>query len=107
MKLAHLADLHLGFRQFDRQTPRGTNQREADVAEVFRRAVDDLLEQFREFHRSPDQSSRAKLRQAYDLLLLKVLALLQDGDPGLARDVSSSREALWSILVDPDKFKNL
>ena len=45
MKLAHLADLHLGFRQFDRQTPRGTNQREADIAEAFRRAVDDLLEQ--------------------------------------------------------------
>src|SRR5207247_9898170 len=39
------ADLHLGFRQFDRQTPRGTNQREADIAEAFRRAVDDLLEQ--------------------------------------------------------------
>ena len=45
MKLAHLADLHLGFRQFDRQTPRGGNQREADVAEAFRRAVDDLLDQ--------------------------------------------------------------
>jgi exonuclease SbcD len=45
VKLAHLADLHLGFRQFDRQTPRGANQREADVAEAFRRAVDDLLEQ--------------------------------------------------------------
>ncbi len=45
MKLAHLADLHLGFRQFDRLTPRGTNQREADVADAFRRAVDDLLEQ--------------------------------------------------------------
>jgi predicted phosphodiesterase len=45
MKLAHLADLHLGFRQFDRQTSKGTNQREADIAEVFRRAVDDLLEQ--------------------------------------------------------------
>ena len=45
MKLAHLADLHLGFRQFDRQTPKGTNQREADVAEAFRRAVDDMLEQ--------------------------------------------------------------
>ncbi|HEV2671181.1 MAG TPA: DNA repair exonuclease [Gemmatimonadales bacterium] len=45
MKLAHLADLHLGFRQFDRQTAKGINQREADVAEVFRRAVDDLLEQ--------------------------------------------------------------
>ncbi|HMC19852.1 MAG TPA: DNA repair exonuclease [Gemmatimonadales bacterium] len=45
MKLAHLADLHLGFRQYDRQTPRGGNQREADVADAFRRAVDDLLEQ--------------------------------------------------------------
>ena len=45
MKLAHLADLHLGYRQFDRQNPRGANQREADVAEAFRRAVDDLLEQ--------------------------------------------------------------
>ncbi|HZE93254.1 MAG TPA: DNA repair exonuclease [Gemmatimonadales bacterium] len=45
MKLAHLADLHLGFRQFDRQTPKGINQREWDVAEAFRRAVDDLLEQ--------------------------------------------------------------
>jgi len=45
VKLAHLADLHLGFRQFDRQTARGGNQREADVAEAFRRAVDDLLAQ--------------------------------------------------------------
>jgi DNA repair exonuclease SbcCD nuclease subunit len=45
VKLAHLADLHLGFRQYDRQTPRGGNQREADVADAFRRAVDDVLEQ--------------------------------------------------------------
>ena len=45
MKLAHLADLHLGFRQYDRQTPRGGNQREGDVAEAFRRTVDDLLVQ--------------------------------------------------------------
>jgi len=45
MTLAHLADLHLGFRQFDRQTAKGANQREVDVAEVFKRAVDDLLEQ--------------------------------------------------------------
>jgi len=44
VKLAHLADLHLGYRQFDRQNARGANQREADVAEAFRRAVDDLLE---------------------------------------------------------------
>lgn len=40
MKLAHLADLHLGFRQYHRQTPSGINQREADVALAFRRAID-------------------------------------------------------------------
>lgn len=45
LKVAHLADLHLGFRQYDRQTPKGGNQREADVAQAFARAVDDLLEQ--------------------------------------------------------------
>ncbi len=40
MKIAHLADLHLGFRQYVRQTPAGINQREADVAQAFRRALD-------------------------------------------------------------------
>ncbi|MCH6547370.1 MAG: DNA repair exonuclease [Gemmatimonadetes bacterium] len=40
MKLAHLADLHLGFRQYTRQTAHGINQREADVAGAFRRAID-------------------------------------------------------------------
>jgi DNA repair exonuclease SbcCD nuclease subunit len=45
LKIAHLADLHLGFRQFDRQTAKGGNQREADVALAFARAVDELLEQ--------------------------------------------------------------
>ncbi len=39
MKIAHLADLHLGFRAYHRVTPRGINVREADVAEAFRRAV--------------------------------------------------------------------
>lgn len=45
LRIAHLADLHLGFRQFERQSPRGGNQREADVALAFRRAVDDVLTQ--------------------------------------------------------------
>ncbi len=43
MKLAHLADLHLGFRQYYRQTPQGINQREADVAHAFRKVVDDVI----------------------------------------------------------------
>ncbi len=43
MKLAHLADVHLGFRQYHRHTPEGINQREADVAQAFRWAVQDLV----------------------------------------------------------------
>jgi DNA repair exonuclease SbcCD nuclease subunit len=44
MKLVHLADLHLGFRQYQRQTERGLNQREADVATAFRKAIDQVIE---------------------------------------------------------------
>lgn len=43
MKIAHLADAHLGFRQFQRLDADGVNQREADVAAAFRRAVDAVL----------------------------------------------------------------
>jgi exonuclease SbcD len=43
VKVAHLADLHLGFRQYHRQTPAGLNQREADVANAFRAAVDGVI----------------------------------------------------------------
>ncbi|HEV7589434.1 MAG TPA: DNA repair exonuclease [Longimicrobium sp.] len=44
MKIAHLADLHLGYRAYHRSTPRGVNQRESDVAEAFRRAVAQVVE---------------------------------------------------------------
>ena len=43
MKLAHLADIHLGFRQYHRHTAGGINQREADIANAFRGTVDTLL----------------------------------------------------------------
>jgi DNA repair exonuclease SbcCD nuclease subunit len=44
VKIAHLADLHLGYRAYHRATSRGVNQREADVAEAFRRAVARVVE---------------------------------------------------------------
>lgn len=43
MRLAHLADPHLGFRQFHRLTDRGRNQREVDVATAFSRAIDGVI----------------------------------------------------------------
>ncbi len=43
MKIAHIADAHLGFRQYHRQTPHGLNQREADIGNAFRRALDGII----------------------------------------------------------------
>ena len=69
--------------------------------------VDDLLDEFRLFYRGSNKNPTAELRQHYDVLLQKVLSLLRDGDPTLAAAVSSSREAIWGILADPDKFAKL
>jgi len=43
VRLIHLSDLHLGYRQYQRQTSAGNNQREADVASVFRTIVDRII----------------------------------------------------------------
>lgn len=43
MLLAHLADTHLGFRQYHRQTAAGINQREYDVSRAFRQAVTGVI----------------------------------------------------------------
>ncbi len=43
MRIAHLADLHLGFRQYQRLSSSGNNQREADVARATRHAIDAVI----------------------------------------------------------------
>jgi DNA repair exonuclease SbcCD nuclease subunit len=44
MKIVHLADLHLGYRQYNRVTSQGLNWREADVFHAFRSAVSKITE---------------------------------------------------------------
>jgi hypothetical protein len=69
--------------------------------------VDDLLERVRSFHEGRGGATLAKLRESYDLLVLKVVSLLQNKDAPLARDIFTSRETLWNLLADPVKFKTL
>ncbi len=69
--------------------------------------VDDLLDQFRAFYQGKLRVTLAELRRSYDLLVLKVLALLQDSDPPLAAAIAASREAIWGILSDPAKFATI
>jgi hypothetical protein len=69
--------------------------------------VDELLGQFRTYHGGDKTIPPGVLRQRYDGLVLKVLSALQDGDPPLAAQIWSSREAIWGILADPAKFAKI
>jgi hypothetical protein len=69
--------------------------------------VDDLMEKFRQHHAGKATPTLPELRRSYDLLLMKVLSLLQDDDQKLASDILSSRERIWDLLADPNKFAGL
>jgi hypothetical protein len=69
--------------------------------------VDDLLDQFREYYQGRAKVTIAELRRSYDLLMMKVLSLLQDADQKLASAIVASREAIWGLLSDPKKFATL
>jgi len=69
-----------------------------------RNQVDDLLNQFRAFYAGRLETTLEDLRRPFNLLMLKVLSLLQDKDPSLAAALASSREAIWAILSDRVKF---
>jgi len=69
--------------------------------------VDDLMKQFGDYYKGKNKTTMPELRRAYDLLVMKVLSLLQDSDQKLASEVVSSREAIWGLLSDPKKFAAL
>jgi hypothetical protein len=69
--------------------------------------VDDLLDRFREYYQGKTKLTMTDLRRSYDLLIMKVLSLLQDEDQKLASAIVSSREAIWGLLADPKKFATL
>ena len=69
--------------------------------------MDDLLNRFRGYHQGYKKLSMTELRRSYDLLVMKLLSLVQDKDQKLATDITSSREAIWGLLSDPVKFASL
>jgi len=69
--------------------------------------VDDLMKLFRDHYKGKSSTTMAELRQSYDLLMMKVLSLVQDKDKTLAAAIVSSRAAIWELLADPKKFAAL
>jgi len=68
--------------------------------------VDDLVDEFRAYYAGRGKASLNELRRPYEMLLMKVLSLLQDRDPALARAVNASRDQIWAILSDREKFSS-
>jgi len=66
--------------------------------------VDDLVGHFRAYHDGRRPPTLAELRPGFELLLMKVLSLLQDKDSALAHDINASRDAIWTVLADKQKF---
>ena len=69
--------------------------------------IDDLLDDFRDHYQGKGKRTMTDLRRSYELLLMKVLSLLQDEDPALASAIVSSREAIWGLLADPKTFATI
>jgi hypothetical protein len=69
--------------------------------------VDDLLDHFGDYYKGKAKLTLTELRRSYDLLMMKVLTLLQDEDQRLASAIVSSREAIWRLLADPTTFATL
>jgi hypothetical protein len=66
--------------------------------------VDDLMDDFDHYHRQDSGLSIDQLKDRFGLLLMKLLVLLQDGDPALHANIVNARAALWETLADPFQF---
>jgi hypothetical protein len=69
--------------------------------------IDDLLGRLRCYHAKMCDIPLPTLREEFNLLLMKVLSLLQDDDPDLFRALAGARDILWATLTDPKAFKEL
>jgi hypothetical protein len=72
-----------------------------------RNQVDDLIEAFRRFHAGERARPLSELRERFNFLLMKIISLVQDKEPELAKEVFSAREVLWGKLTDPKEFSKL
>jgi hypothetical protein len=66
--------------------------------------VDDLVGKFKTYHAGARPPTLSELKPSFDLLLMKVLSLLQDKDASLAREINASRDAIWGVLTDKQKL---
>ena len=69
--------------------------------------IDGLLENVRKYHDGSGDGSLEKLRERYDVLVHKLMILLQEKDGELVKSIDDGRDKLWAILSDHEKFASI
>ncbi|MDX1460738.1 MAG: hypothetical protein R3348_06735 [Xanthomonadales bacterium] len=69
--------------------------------------VNDLLGDIEAYHAERSRLSLSQIEQRFNLLVMKLLVLLEEDDPQLHREIASARPALWTTLADPDQFSSV
>ncbi len=69
--------------------------------------VDRLLKNVRKYHDGSGDGSLERLRERYDVVLHKLVILLQDKDKELVKSIDDGRDKLWAILSDDNKFASM
>ena len=69
--------------------------------------IDGLLENVRKYHDGSGDGSLEQLRERYDVLVHKLMILLQEKDGELAKSIDDGRDNLWAMLSDHEKFASI
>ena len=69
--------------------------------------IDQLLKNIRDHHGGTGDSSLEQLRERYDVMVHKLVVLLQEKDKELVKSIDDGRDKIWAILSDEKKFANL
>jgi hypothetical protein len=66
--------------------------------------IEDLMHDLAAFHSGHTTETLEELPARYRDLVLRVIALLEQGDVSLAHDLTASTDHLWTTLADPGQF---
>ena len=69
--------------------------------------VEDLLDEMEDYHDAKGSLELDQLEEHFNLLVMKLLLLLQDDDPQLHKEIARSRPVLWTTLADPNQFSSM
>ncbi len=69
--------------------------------------IDGLLENVRKYHDGSGDGSLEQLHERYDVLVHKLMILLQEKDGDLVKSIDDGRDKLWAILSDHEKFASI